>query len=151
MNKRDKIGLALVAVVFAAVIGVIAANDININTTFKVTDGYWDYTRTIASTHSITAQAPNVAGGTILVSSNWTLVTVGNVTTNGWAWFRNLATNGPYCQIGVTNAGTTVVAFARLEIGETALMKLEDAGVYYARANPTTTVSIVLERVIVDK
>ena len=151
MKKIDKIVVALVAVLFAAVIGVIAANEININSTFKVTDGFWDYTRTVNATHSITAQAPNIAGGTILVSSNWTLVSVGNVATNGWAWFRNLATNGPYCQIGVTNAGVAVVPFMRLEIGETALMKLEDAGIYYARANPTTTVSIVLERVIVDK
>jgi len=141
----------LVALVLA--IGVYAANEVNTVLTLKVTDGYWDYTRAINSTYNITAQNPNMQGGTVNVSSNWTVITTGSVTTNGWSFWRNLNTNGIYCQIGVSNnvGMTNPAVFARLEPGESTIIKLEPTASYWAMALETSSISVVLERFIADR
>ncbi len=144
--------IALFFVLLLAV-GVFAANEVNTVLTLKVTDGYWDYTRAINSTHSITAQNPNMQGGTVNLSSNWTVITVGNVTTNGWSFWRNLNTNGIYCQVGVSNnvGMTNPAVFARLEPGESAVIKLDPTASYWARALETSSIAVVLERFIADR
>jgi len=131
------------------VLAAVAANEINNVITFKVTKGYLDYTRAVNSAFSITAQTPIMAADTFLVSSNWTYLGVGNVSTNGWAFFRNQSTNGVYCQISVTNDGTAI--FSRMESGAFALIQLDPATTLYGRANATSAVSVVIERVVFDR
>lgn len=122
------------------------ANEITINTTFKVTKGYLDLTRQLAITPTLTASAPNVAGFTQAIGfAASEAIAVGDVATLGWAWFKNLGpTNfvdiGPY-------SGGALVPFVRLLVGEAALLRLTPGITIHAQAD---TAGIVLEKLIYD-
>ena len=144
--KKAMIRLA----VFGLLIGVAwGAGEINNLMTFKVEKGYLSYQRSLNVLLNITAANPNMAGGTVLVSSNWTQIATGDVVTNGWAFFRNLNTNGVYCQLSVTNDGTAI--WARIGLSEFAFLPLDPTTCLYARANATSAVSVAIERVVIDR
>lgn len=142
MSKRTCIlGILLMAT------GAWAASEITANLTLKVTKGSLDVTRTAAQTLNVTANAPNVAGFTQLVNTNTagTALTLGDVSTNGVAWFRNLSTNN-YIEIGVQTTGV-FYPLMRLNYGEAWTTRLAQGVTPYARAN---TADVVLEKLIFD-
>ena len=53
MTNSSKFKLMVAVLLVGSAFGVWAANEININSTFKVTDGFWDYTRTVKDRKSV--------------------------------------------------------------------------------------------------
>jgi hypothetical protein len=79
--------------------------------------------------NSLAQLAPN--GSTISIAITATAIPLGQITTPGWSWFRNLDSTN-YVQL---MNGATGAVFARLEPGEFALIPLDSACVPYAIAN----------------
>ena len=131
-----------------------AANEITANFTMKVTKGNLDITRVSASQYTLVAANPNVAGLTQNITTNAAgeAITLGDVTTNGVAWFRNLNTNQTfYVEIGVTNQDATFAPVIRLNANEVWPVRMAQGIVPYARATTTgTTATVVIEKLIFD-
>ena len=133
---------------------VIGAGEIVANLTFKVTKGNLDITRVSAGSYTLVEANPNVAGFTQIISTNYapTLITLGDVATNGVAWFKNLDTNtNYYVELGVTNSAGVFLPFVRLNANEAWPMRLAKGINPQARAVCTGTVSqVVIEKLIFD-
>jgi hypothetical protein len=141
--------IALVSVLVAGT--VFAAGEIIANFTLLVKKGSLDITRTVAQTLTLTAANPNVAGMTQSINTNTvgTALTLGDVSTNGVCWFRNLdAAN--YVEIGVRDVNTNFLPLVRLNASEAWPFRMAKGIVPYARANATNNVSVVLEKLIFD-
>ncbi len=142
--------LALIALCIIPMVSA-ADNEIQSVVTLKVLKGSLDVTRSISKQINLTAANPNVAGFTQSVSTNTvgTALTLGDVATNGVAWFRNLDTTN-YVEVGVQDSNTNFLPFIRLNPGEAWSMRLARGLSPYARANATNNVSVVLEKLIFD-
>jgi len=138
--------LASLIVTFAVAYG---AGEITMNYTLKVVKGSLNLTRTLAVTTNLLAGNPNMAGGTQVITSNTvgTAITLGDVATNGVAWFANLSPSR-WVDIGVTNAAI-FYPLMRINPGEAYPWRVTPGIQPYARAEATTT-NVVIEKVIVD-
>ena len=130
--------IRLLAVIGAAALlaALCMAADITANLTLKVDKGYLQSQDTVTISASITNATPNVAGGSATIPTNTigTALSIGNVVTNGWAWFRNLALTN-YVEIGVQDANTNFLPLLRLNAGDVAVMRIAQGVTPYARAN----------------
>lgn len=125
------------------------ASEITTNLTLKVTKGYLDITRSIASAWTLATAKPNVAGMTQAIGfAAHEAINLGDVgaATLGWAWFRNLDTTN-YVEIGIDFGPGTFGPLIRLNAGEACVIRLSAACAPYAQAN---TAAVVLEKVIFD-
>lgn len=92
-----------------------------------------------------TAAPVRVAGTQIIGFAAHEAVTITDLTTLGWCYFRNRdATN--FVQIGV-DVGATFYPLVRIEPGEIALFRMSQGITPYAQAD---TAAVILERVILD-
>ncbi len=135
---------ALVVTALAA----YGAGEITMNYTLKVVKGSLNVTRTLAVTTNLLAGNPNMAGGTQVITSNTvgTAISLGDVATNGVAWFANL---GAYwVDIGVTNAAI-FYPLIRINPGEAYPWRVTPGITPYARAQATGT-NVVIEKLVVD-
>lgn len=98
------------------------------------------------TTFTLSAAAPNVAGVTQAIGfAAHEVVTVGDVATLGWAWFKNTdATN--FVQIGL-DVGATFYPLVRLNAGEAGCFRLAQGITVYAKADAA---AVVLEKYILD-
>lgn len=135
------------AVLIAAMLALTAgaADEIAATVSFKVTKGYLDFTRAVNATWTITAASPNVAGQTQLIGLTPEQVTIGDVTTAGWSFFRNLNASN-VIEIGAVDASTNFLPLIKLKAGEYALMRM-GTNFWYAKA---FTAASRLEKAIVD-
>lgn len=125
------------------------ATDIVLNATLKIAKGNLNITRTINVATNMIASSPNVAGMTQIISSNTvgTAITLGDVATNGVAWFGNLSSDY-WVDIGVTNAAV-FYPLIRINPGEAFPWRVTPGIQPYARAQATTT-NVVIEKLIFD-
>ena len=88
-------------------------------------------------TVSVTQSTPLHVGGTqVIQSASHNTLDLNDVTTRGYAYFRNTTTSA-HISIGVDDAGT-FVPFLHLEPGEFALCRLSPAMVPYAKCDTGT-------------
>ena len=123
-------------------------SDLMCNFTMQVDKGYLKWSRSVSTGVSITNAAPNVAGATQLIPTDagGTALTLGNVATNGWAWFGNLSTTTNWVEIGIQESGT-FYPLLRINAGEYVPVRLAQGITPYARANSS---AVVLEKYIFD-
>lgn len=123
------------------------ANEITTILTLKVAKGYLDITRSVNQQLTLTAADPAPAGmaQTIGTDAAGEEITVGDVGTLGWAWFKNLDDTN-FIELGIQDGGT-FFPFARLNKGEAIAMRLAQGITPFARAD---TAAVVLEKVIFD-
>jgi hypothetical protein len=126
-------------------IGVFAANEINTMIGFTVNKGSLNVARSVNLNFTLTNAAPNVAGGTQLITTTPSIITTGNVATNGWSFFRNLDASN-YVELGYSDT-TNFQAIIRMNAGEPALFRLAQGAVLYGRANVT---NVTVEKQIID-
>ena len=121
------------------------ANEISTSFSFSCTKGSLTLSRSFSKQITMSASAPNVAGGTQLVGTTHEAIVLGDVATNGCAYFVNLdATN--YLEIGVLVSGT-FYPVVRLNAGEGALARIAQGVTPYAKAN---TAAVVMEYHLLD-
>jgi hypothetical protein len=123
----------------------LAANEINTIITFKATKGSLDITRAVNLSFTLNAAQPQAAGLTQVFTTNPTAITIGNVGTNGWGYFRNLSTN-TYIELGYYDT-TNFAAIVRMNTNEPALFRVAQGVTIYGRAS---TNSVTLEKLILD-
>jgi hypothetical protein len=110
------------------------SNEITFNTTLRAKNGNLDYL--FAPGTLLFDQTSQVAVGGVQVigtATNAEAIALGDVTTAGFAVFRNLDTAN-YVDIG-TGTGTSFVASMRLYAGQPAVAPLHPTNVPTARAN----------------
>ena len=126
-----------------------AANEITAQASLVATKGFLNVSRQANSAFNITNTAPNVAGYTQLLGTNAAeQITFGDVQTPGWAWFRNLGTNT--VSLGVVDASTNFIEFARMKAGEYGLIPVGTNGLY-GMSIGTNETGTVLEKIILDR
>lgn len=126
-----------------------AGNEITTSITLKATKNYLDFTRAVSLSFGLTNASPNAIAGTQTISTNATpeAITVGNVSTNGWAYFRNLTTNvDTYIELGWSDT-TNFRAIVRLKPSEPACFRLTPGAAFYGHATGTNS---ILEKMIID-
>ncbi|MDB4403275.1 hypothetical protein N9204_00405 [bacterium] len=123
------------------------ANEITVSAYLKVDDGtYSRATSTGNAQFDLTTSDVVAAGEIQTIGTTYEEITVGDVTTPGWSFFKNLdATN--YVEIGIEHSGTTFVAFAKLEPGEFFPVPLA-GGSIYAKAD---TASVRIQKLIYQR
>jgi hypothetical protein len=134
-----------IAVLIAAAALCFAANEITTVITFQVIKGSLNFSRNVNLQFTLSAPTPQTAGVTQIIPTNPTLITVGDVQTNGWAYFRNLATTN-YVEIGSWDT-TNFRALVRMNTNEPALFRLAQGISIYGRAN---VAPVTIEKFIVD-
>jgi hypothetical protein len=97
------------------------ANEITINLKMGVVNGYL-VAREDPGTQLVSMTGTVSTGGAQTIATNATTINMGSVATAGYAYFRNVSTAN-YIEMG-TGTGTNFVAFAKLNFGEAAIMRL---------------------------
>jgi len=124
------------------------ANELTVTTSMKLANGNLDSFVISPRTQSITqtTAAPARVDGTQTIGfAAHEALTVTDLTTLGWAYFRNRdATN--FVQIGV-DVGGTFYPLIRLKNGEGCVVRLDSGATVYAQAD---TAAVILERCIID-
>lgn len=100
----------------------------------------------LSTTFTLNAAAPNVSGVTQSIGfAAHEAITLGDVATNGWAWFKNTDSTN-FVQIGV-DVGSTFYPLVRLNAGEAGCFRLAHGVTPYAKSD---TAAVVLEKYILD-
>lgn len=123
-----------------------AADEININATLKVDNGYLSDQRRVSNLQVDQSSAKSAAG-VQLIGTNLEVVTYQDLTTPGWAYFRNLQedTNTIRLAVGVSGAGTNYFAF--IDDGEVAMFRVATGAVIFASA---TAENCKLDKMILE-
>ena len=102
-----------------------AADEITVNASLQVANGYLSDTRRVTNLQVDQSDASSAAGVQI-VSTNEAAVAYGDLVTPGWAIFRNISenTNGVTITLGVVDASTNFIAVAEMDNGETAMFRV---------------------------
>ena len=97
------------------------ANEITVNLQVNVANG--NYSRRAApGAINVDQAAQGQAGGVLSIGTSEETITLTDITTKGWAFFRNLdATN--YVEWGPESGGS-MIGIGRLEPGEPAALRL---------------------------
>lgn len=96
------------------------ANEITLNLKVSVLKGYLSHTEN-PGTQSVTMNGSNASGGVQAIGTSGEALGVTDVTTPGYAFFRNTDTTN-YVELGTGT--TTFVSFAKLKAGESAILRL---------------------------
>lgn len=110
------------------------SNEISVTVNARVRNGYLDVSFSPGAL--LFDQNSAIASGgvqSIGTSTNCEFIALGDVSTAGYAWFRNLDTTN-YVEIG-TGTGTSFVASMRLKPGNVALCPLHPTNAPSAKAN----------------
>jgi hypothetical protein len=122
------------------------SDEIRVQIAFSADKGSLSIAKSYSDDVDLAAAAPNMAGGTQAIGfAAHEAIALGDVATNGWAFFRNLdATN--FVEIGL-DVGATFYPLVRLNAGEAAVLRLAQGVAPYAQAD---TGAVVLEKWILD-
>jgi hypothetical protein len=124
------------------------ADEFTVSTLLRINKGFQQDTKSVTNL-KVTQVGDGSAGGVQNVGTSAEAIDVGDVSTLGLAWFRNLdATN--FVQVGQDVGGGGFEEFFKLLAGETALMRLDLAatGVLQAKAD---TAAIELQYIIYEE
>lgn len=97
------------------------ANEITLNLSLKVAKSYLQQTMA-PGTVTADLSGTNATGGSQNIGTSAEAIVMNDVTTAGYAFFRNLGPTN-YVEIG-TGTGTNFAAFAKLKAGEPAVIRL---------------------------
>lgn len=97
------------------------ANEITGSYQFRVSNGNFQF-NTVESFTYDQATAGGANPGTVNVGTSEEAISLGDITTNGWALIKNLDSTN-YVTWGPESGGA-MVALGRLEAGEVALLRL---------------------------
>ena len=135
-NATAKWRAALLFAVAALCLSVWASDEIRVTCQLNVENGSFELERrpgTILidqANQGASDVVQNIGTGT-----HEEVTIVSDITTNGWAWFRNITTNTDrYVEIGLVDTGSTFIAFARLESDEICFTRLHPTNAIYAKA-----------------
>jgi len=134
---RKSIQLCAVAVLLAGL--AYAGDEIKVKTQLKVVNGEFNLTRDSGS--KAFDQTGNSADYRVLtVGTSVALVSVAtDVSTNGWAWFKNSTTTaGHYIDIGPSNSAA-FSPFVRLQPTEFAMFRLHPTNNIHTQAASNAT------------
>lgn len=146
---RSKLLAAFLAV-GVAVTGAAMADGVTAQAVLKLVNGYMDITRAANQTFTVSSSPASVASGTQTIETNAAeVVTVGDVTTKGWSWFRNLSSNGNAIAIGAVDANTNFIEVLRLDGGEYNLGPLGTNAIWAQSVGTNAAASCELEKIIV--
>ena len=108
------------------------ADEISYTAKLAVTKSNLSYTRTVSDAVDMTGSTHNGGSPSIPITTAGTALALGDVTTPGWAFFRNLdATN--FIEIGIQQGGV-FYPFLKLKAGDATACRLGTTAPY-ARAN----------------
>ena len=110
------------------------ANEISVTSTFSITNNNLTY----SSSESFNADQSIQGGpsnGTQQIGTTHETIGVTDITSLGWAVFKNLD-NTNYIEVGV-DVSATFYPFLRLLPGETVVVRVSPAITLYAKANST--------------
>jgi len=97
------------------------ANEINVTTKIVVSKGYLVHTEN-PGIIQVTMNGTTASGGALDIGTSAEAITVTDVGTAGYAYFRNTSTT-EYVELGTGIAGA-FVAFAKLKAGECCVLRL---------------------------
>jgi len=123
------------------------ANELTHNVSLVLANGDLDSVSIVPGSDSITQNtaAPVRVGGSQIIGTTEEALALTDITTNGWAYFRNRdATN--FVEIGVKPAAT-FYPLVRLNAGERCAFRLSQGITPYAKAD---TANVILQRDILD-
>jgi hypothetical protein len=96
------------------------ADEITVNLRMRVVKGFLSHEESV--TNQLVSMSGSVAtGGAQAIGTNAELMVMNDVSTAGYAFFRNL---GPTNYVELGTGTTTFVAFARLNAGEAGVFRL---------------------------
>lgn len=110
------------------------ANEISVTSTFSITNNNLSY----SSSESFNADQSILGGpsnGTQQIGTSHETIGVTDITSLGWAVFKNLD-NTNWIEVGV-DVAAAFYPFLRLLPGETVVVRLSPAITLYAKANST--------------
>ena len=96
------------------------ANEITLNLKLSVNKGFLAH-REDPGPITVDLNGSNATGGVQSIGTTGEALSVTDVSTTGWSYFRNL---GPTNYVDLGTGTTTFVAFARLKAGEATIMRL---------------------------
>ena len=97
------------------------ANEVKVNISLDVTNG--DYNDKVApGVLQFDQAAQGVFRSIVSIPTSDTAITISNITTEGWAYFRNLDDTN-YVEHG-PDSGGALVPYGRMEAGEPAALRL---------------------------
>jgi hypothetical protein len=108
------------------------ANEVTMTARLSVANG--NYSESRAAT-SISADQSTLGGqaGVQNIGTTYEAISLGNVTTEGWVYLRNLHDTN-YVEIGL-DAGADLDPVIRLNAGEATVFRLSPSATLYAKAN----------------
>ena len=136
-------------------LAVHAADEITASVVLKIVDGFIDQQRAVNAQWDVSATRPNISAGTHVIPTNGTpvLITVGDIATNGWSFFRNLSAYNTLSLGASPDAGTNVYEFARMPPGTYGIIPLGTSAVYCVRSGTLVTnePESILEKMIIER
>lgn len=122
------------------------ANEISVSWQLSAIKGNLSETRAKNFRATLSAASPNMGAGAQSIGfAAHEAVAVGDVSTLGWAFFQNLDTTN-YVELGV-DVAATFYPLARLNAGESCVLRLAQGITLYAKAN---TAAVRLNYAILD-
>jgi hypothetical protein len=144
MNRHTILAsLLAVAMLVAA---ALAANEGSVSMSLKATKGSLSVTRAQSANFTINAAKPAYAGGAQAIPTGGVAIALGDISTNGVAWFQNIdATN--FVEIGVVYDSTNFLPLVRLNPGEAWPFRLSQGVTPWGRANGA---AVLLDKTVLD-
>jgi hypothetical protein len=120
------------------------ADEVTLTAKLSVSNG--NYADSAAQNRNTVDQA-NIGGihGVQNIGTTYEAIALGEVSTEGYAFFRNLDTTN-FVQLGI-DGGASLTPFIRLNAGETALFRIDAGATLYALAD---TAAVDLEVFILE-
>lgn len=96
------------------------ADEITVNLSLRVRNGYL-ISENSTGNSLVSMSGSNASGGAQNIGTTAETITMGDVATAGYSFFRNL---GPTNFVEIGTGTTTFVSFAKLKVGESAVVRL---------------------------
>lgn len=97
------------------------ADEITVNLSLRVRNGYL-ISENSTGNSLVSMSGSNASGGAQNIGTTAETINVGDVSTAGYSFFRNLGPTN-FVEIG-TGTGGSFVSFAKLKVGESAVVRL---------------------------
>lgn len=112
------------------------ANEITITGNLSCTNGTFSFATRESSKQANQSAVGGGGPGVVSCTTSDTVVTLGNLTTPGWGFIKNLDSTN-YVEIGPTSGGA-IVPFIKLLPGEFAIFRLAASVTLRSQANTAT-------------
>jgi len=139
MNTKRLVNVCA-SVFLLGLMGVWAADEIRATAILKIANGEFDLTRSANNqTFDQTGTSMDYHIQSVGTAAQEQVTVISDVSSNGWAWFRNITTNTDRSvDVGaqvVNGASTNFVPFIRLLASEFCILRLHPTSNIWAKAN----------------